>query len=190
MVKSAITVVLGLIVAVAISPLSGPNIGSARAEPRCKSFQAIAHLSLPTSTPLAATHNWGGPLYGSLEGEVLLGILSGNDGDVTWRGAIGQGRGGSYTIGFGCAPGDPYVCTDTLTFEVPNSVFPSPPGMTGLGRYNGNTARIVGGTGRFESASGNLNVTGTFMVWPDESSPIGVFGRFNAELSGNICGVQ
>ena len=89
-----------------------------------------------------------------------------------------------------CAPGDPPVCTDTLTFEVPNSVFPSPPGMIGLGRYNGNTARIVGGTGRFESASGNLNFTGTFIVWPDQSSPIGVFGRTNAELSGNICGVQ
>jgi hypothetical protein len=135
------------------------------------------------------TDIWGGPLYGSLEGEVLLGIVSGNDGEETWRGAIGQGRGGTYTIGFGCA-GDPYVCTDTLTFEVPNSVFPIPPSMIGLGRYNGNTARIVGGTGRFESASGNLDFTGTFIVWPDPNSPIGVSGRFNAELSGNICGVQ
>lgn len=162
----------------ATSPLSGPNIA-------CKSFQAIANLSLP-----GATDEWSGPLYGSLDGEVLLGILSGNDGDVTFRRVIGQGRGGSYTIGLGCAPGDPGVCTDTLTFEVPNSVFPSPPGMIGLGRYNGNTARIVGGTGRFESASGNLNFTGTFIVWPDQSSPIGVFGRTNAELSGNICGVQ
>jgi len=185
MIKRAITVVFGLIVAVAISALSGPNIGKARAEPRCKSFQAIAHASLP-----GATDEWGGPLYGSLDGEVLLGILSGNDGVVTFRGAMGQGSGGSYTIGFDCGSDNPSECTDTLTFEVPNPVFQSPPGMIGLGHYNGNTARITGGTGRFESASGNLNFTGTFFVWPDESSPIGVFGRFNAELSGNICGAQ
>lgn len=182
--KRAITVVLGL-VALTISSLSGPNIGSAgAAEPRCKSFQAIGHSSLP-----GVTDEWDGPLYGSLDGEVLLGIMSGHDGALTFRGAMGQGSGGSYTIGF-CGSDDPSECTDTLTFEVPNPVFQSPPGMIGLGHYNGNTARITGGTGRFESASGNLNVTGTFIVWPDEDSPIHVFGRFNAELSGNICGVQ
>src|SRR5512138_2422336 len=94
----------------AFSPLFGPTID-------CKSFQAIAHLSLP-----GATDEWSGPLYGSLDGEVLLGIIAGHDGDVTWHGAIGQGRGGSYTIGFGCVSGDPSECTDTLTFEVPHSV--------------------------------------------------------------------
>lgn len=185
MMKCAITAVLGLIVALAISPLSGPNIGSARAEPRCTPFQAIAHLSLP-----GATDEWGGPLYGSLDGEVLLGIMSGHDGVLTLRGAMGQGSGGSYTIGFDCGSDDPIECTETLTFEIPNPVFQNPPGMIGLGNYNGNTARITGGTGRFEDASGNLHVNGPFFVWPDASSPFGVFGRASLELSGNICGVQ
>ena len=183
MMKCAITAALGLIVALAISPLSGPNIGSARAEPRCTPFQAIAHLSLP-----GAHDEWGGPLYGSLDGDVLFGVISGHDGELTFRGATGHGSGGAYTIGF-CDSDDPSDCANTFTFEVPNPVFQSPPGMIGLGHYNGNTARIIGGTGIFESASGNLNFTGPFFVWPDPSPPV-FAGRFNAELSGNICGVQ
>jgi len=191
--KRSITIVLGFIFALAIGTLLWPNLVSpAQAQPGCKSFVAIAHATVPSSTPLGLTVDvWGGPLYGMLGGEFLFGVLSGNDGVDLFHGTIGQGRGGSYTVGVNCtAPVTPdtnYTCTDSFTYEVPNAVFTKPPGF---GRYNGNTARIVGGTGRFQFASGNLNVTGPFIAWPDSNSPFGLSGRWNSELSGQVCGVQ
>jgi hypothetical protein len=82
------------------------------------------------------------------------------------------------------------ACTDSFTYEVSQAVFPSPPGKGGLGRYNGNTAKIIRGTGRFQNASGNLNDTGPYIAWPDGASPIGFSGRWNGEVSGNICGIR
>ncbi len=82
------------------------------------------------------------------------------------------------------------TCTDTFTYEVPTSVFPNPPGHGGVMSYYGNTAKIVRGTGKFQSASGNLNVSGPAIVWADPNSPIGVYGRWNPKISGNVCGIQ
>jgi hypothetical protein len=164
----------------------------AQAQPGCKSFEAIGQASLPSSTPLGLTFDvWGGPLYAMLGGEFLgvSAVFSGNDGEETFRSHVGQGRGGSYTVGVNCNPGLFYSCTDTFTYEVPNAVFPSPPGQAGLLFYIGNTAKIVAGTGRFEGASGNLNVRGPAIVWPD-SNPFGVSGRWDPEISGDICGIQ
>jgi len=189
--KRMATIIVGFMFVLAVGALLWPNLGSqARADRGCVAFQAIVQATLPTSTPLAATDVWGGPLYGSLGGEVLLGILSGNDGSTTGHGVVGQGRGGSYTVGTGCVPGNLYACTDSFTYEVSNAVWPGPPGKIGFGHYIGNTATIVRGTGRFQYASGNLNVTGPFIAWEDSNSPFGVYGRFNAEMSGNICGIQ
>ena len=116
--KRAITVVSGLILALAIGPLLWPGLGPARAQSNCKSFEAIIQASLPTSTRLAATDVWGGPLYGSLDGERLLGVWSGNDGVVSRQGVNGRGTGGASTIGFNCVPGNPFLlCADTLTVE-------------------------------------------------------------------------
>ena len=83
-----------------------------------------------------------------------------------------------------------YPCNDSFTYEVSNAVWGFRPGKGGLGNYQGNTAAIVGGTGRFASASGNLNVAGPFLVWPDDNSLFGVSGRWNGEISGSLCGVQ
>ncbi len=183
--------IFGFIFALAVGALLWPNLGSpARADRGCVAFQAIVQATLPTSTPLAATDIWGGPLYGSLGGELLLGILSGNDGSATGHGKIGQGRGGAYTVGTGCAPGPLYVCTDSFTYEVSNAVWPAPPGKIGFGHYIGNTATIVSGTGRFQNASGNLNISGPFIAWEDSNSPLGVYGRWNSEISGTVCGIQ
>jgi hypothetical protein len=104
---------------------------------------------------------------------------------------MGQGRGGSYTVGIGCSQsGGLYVCTDSFTYEVPNAMFPSPPGQ-GMMKYIGNTARIVSGTGKFKFASGNLNVAGPAIAWPLTSAPDGPWaGNWNGELSGQVCGVQ
>ena len=182
--KRAITVVLGLGFAMTIGILIWPN-STAQAQPSCKDFQAIAQAWLPTSTRLAPTDTWGGPLFGFLGGDLLVGVLSGNDGDETWRPHMGAGTGGAYTVCVGYP-----TCTDSFTYEVPHSVFPIPPGKGGLVPYYGNTAKIVHGTGRFQNASGNLNVNGPAFVWPDSGSPFGVSGRWNPAISGKVCGIQ
>jgi hypothetical protein len=153
------------------------------------SFEAIAQAALPSSTPLFKTFDlWGGPVYGMLGSDVIpQGALSGNDGVDTWHKTVGIGRGGSYTI---CT--DYPICSDTFTYEVPNAVFPAPPGQGGLMRYSGNTAKIVQGTGRFQYATGNLNVSGPAIAWPDSNpgNPIGALGRWNASLPGKVCGID
>jgi hypothetical protein len=182
--KHAITIALGLMVALAVGTLLWPG-SAAQAQSGCKDFQALVQAWLPTSTPLAPTDTWGGPLFGFLGGELLPGVLSGNDGNETFRQHMGAGRGGAYTVCVGYP-----TCTDSFTYEVPNAVFPIPPGKGGIVPYFGNTAKIVSGTGRFQAASGNLNVSGPAIVWPDSSSPFGVSGRWNPAISGRVCGVQ
>jgi hypothetical protein len=185
-IRRTMTAVLGLAFAVAVGTLLWPGPPSVQAQPSgCKSFQAIAQETLPTSTPLADKDVWGGPLFGMLGADLFVGVTSGNDGDEKWHGANGQGRVGSYTV---CA--DYPDCRDTFTYLAKNSVFTSPPGKNGIGRYVGNSATIVGGTGKFQYASGNLNVAGPFIVWPDTTSPFSFSGRWNGEISGTICGIQ
>jgi hypothetical protein len=120
-----------------------------------------------------------------LGSDVFLGVVSGNDGDETFRQHMGEGRGGAYTVCVGYP-----ACTDSFTYEVPHAVFPIPPGKGGIVPYYGNTAKIVHGTGRFQNASGNLNVNGPAFVWPDSGSPFGVSGRWNPAISGKVCGIQ
>jgi hypothetical protein len=135
------TLPLGCIAAVAVAALLWPTFGSpAQAQSTCKSFGAIVHATLPTSTPLALDDTWGGPLYAILGASLNVGILSGNDGSEIWRGHLGnmgQGRDGVYTVGFGCTTGSgtyptgaPLLsCTDSFTYQVPHAVFPGPPGQ-------------------------------------------------------------
>ena len=78
-------------------------------------------------------------------------------------------------------------CANSFTYEAQAVVLW--PTANALGRYKAN-ARIVKGTGRFASASGHLDIGDPFILWPDANSPFGVYGRRNAEISGNICGVQ
>jgi hypothetical protein len=175
-----------------IAAMLWPAAGRAQTEAVCKSFQAIAQAVLPSATPFAPpeanTDVWGGPLFGMLGTEFVAGILSGNDGEKSANGNIGQGLRGTYTVGFNCTgvPGGTYTCADTFTYEVPIAVWNRPPGF---GRYVGSTAKIVAGTGRFLSASGYLTVYGVFGGWPDAASRIGSSGRWNPEISGQICGV-
>ena len=134
-----------------------------------------------------------------LEGWSPVGILSGNDGNETWRGhlgSMGQGRDGLYTVGFGCTTGsETYAptsahllsCTDSFTYQVPHAVFPGPPGQGGLMFYMGNTAKIVSGEGKFKYASGNLNVKGPAIAWPVGD---GYAGGWSPEISGKVCGIQ
>lgn len=195
--KRTLFMTLGFIVALAVGGLLLPTLGSqANAGSNCKSFAALGHAVLTSSTPLALTDTWGGPIFIMLQDQFLglTSVLSGNDGEEIWRQHMGAGKGGSYTVGVNCsapsAPGGLYFCPDTFTYEVPKAVFPSPPGQAGIMFYMGNTAKIVGGTGKFYGASGNLNVRGPAIAWVDPASSIGFSGRWSPEISGNICGIQ
>jgi hypothetical protein len=185
--KRKIVFALSCVSALALAAALLPTLGTpVQAQPGCLALRGVVHFVLPTPYPLAPTDTWGADIYASLGGEFMHGTLSGNDGITMGHGPIlGQGRGGSYTI---CLQYP--ACTDSFTYEVPTSVFQFSPGKIGLGDYKGNTAKIVGGTGRFQGASGNLNLSGPFIVWPSDTSPIGVAGRGSIELSGSVCGVQ
>jgi hypothetical protein len=89
--KNTVTILLGCIAAVAVAVLLWPTFGSpAQAQSNCKSFDALVHATLPTSTPLAMDDTWGGPLYAILGASLNAGILSGNDGSEIWRGHLGN----------------------------------------------------------------------------------------------------
>ena len=184
--KRKSVIALSFVLTLAVGALLLTALGSqAQAQPGCSAFRGIVQGILPTPYRMADTDTWGGNFYAIIGGTLMHGILSGNDGNTMGHGPIlGQGRGGSYTI---CLqyPG----CIDSFTYEVPTAVFQFSPGQLGLVDYTGNTAKIVGGTGKFKGASGNLNVAGPAVVWPDANSSIGLAGRWNAELSGKICGM-
>jgi len=164
----------------------------ARAQQSCTEIRGIIQDTLPSSYELVpATDVWGGPVFATLGGEVLVGGTSGNDGSDSQHG----GRGGLYQV-YLCSPSLPGAsvlppaCQDSFTYEVANSVFGFVPGKVGLGAYKGNTAKVISGSGRFLGASGNLNVAGPYILWDDPASKFEVSGRWNGEFSGKICGVQ
>jgi hypothetical protein len=184
----AFTFVFALALAAFLPPVFGPR---AQAQQGCMEIRAINQATLPTSYQIAPDDVWGGPVYASLGGEILIGGMSGNDGDESQHGA----RGGRFRVDLCPAPPFgppifPLTCHDTFTYEVANSVFGFVPGKVGLGAYKGNTAKIISGTGRFSGASGNLNVAGPYILWSDSASPFFVSGRWDGEISGNVCGVQ
>ncbi len=182
--KHAIIVFLGLMAALTIGMLLWPS-PAAQAQSGCQAFHAIVQATLFPATLLTPADVWGGPLYGMLGDELFLAVYSANNGQTSGHGAIGQGRGGMGTVCVGYPS-----CTDSFSYEIPTSVWPAPPGKGGFGIYNGNNVKIIRGTGRFQYASGNLNESGPFVAWPDVNSPYGVSGRYNAELSGLICGIR
>jgi hypothetical protein len=171
----ALIFVFAAAVAAFLLPVLGPR---AQAQQGCTEFRAIAQATLPTPHPMKADDTWGGDVYGTLGGQFLSGIFSGNDGNQSWQGAGGTGKDGSYTFVFG---------SDSFTMEV-HAAFGFPPGKVGLGDYRGSAKIVPGtGTGRFQYASGNLEWAGPFIVWSQGEN---FYGRFNAEIRGNICGVE
>jgi hypothetical protein len=140
----AFTFVFAFAFAVFLPPVLAPP---AQAQQGCMAFRGIIQATLPTSYPIAVTDVWGGPVYASLGGEILIGGISGNDGkEGTQHGA----RGGLYRVDLCPAPASgppifPLSCPDSFIYQVPNSVFGFAPGKAGLGNYKGNTAEIVGG---------------------------------------------
>jgi hypothetical protein len=191
--KSIVMIGIGFVIALLIAILLLPTLGSrgsqvqAQSGSGCVDFRALWQAALPTPKAISpATDVWGGPVYGMLGQDVFLAdVLTGNDGQDYWHKVNGIGKGGLFVM---CLQYP--TCTDTFTYEVSNAAFALPPGKLGTGQYIGNSAKIIGGTGRFASASGNLNVSGPWLTWPDENSPFGASGRFNATISGRVCGIQ
>ena len=176
--KTILALISVLVVAVAafLLPALGPR---AQAQQACTEFRAIGHATLPTTHPLSPDDTWGADVWGTLGGEFLTGYVTGNDGDPHGNGMSGQATNGHYTYTFG--PGD------SVVVEIGHAAWPFPPGKAGLGYYRG-TGKIVQGTGRFQYASGNVDWAGPFIVWSPDGENF--YGRFNAEIRGNICGVQ
>ncbi len=180
------TNIFGLITLLAVvgaTLLVSPPRPQAQAQGGCTPFQALVQGSLPSPSPLVDGDTWGGEIYASLGGEFLAGILSGKE-EATRHGTVGMGRGTTYKVCFDLV-GD---CTDSFTYEAQNAVWPVQPGKVGVGYYQANSAKIVQGTGRFQYAWGNLDVAGPFIVWrPEGGRPL---GRWNADITGHVCGVE
>jgi hypothetical protein len=161
-----------------------------QAQQSCKAFHAFVQGSLPTSNQFAPTDTWGGPIFVNLGGDFLQGGLSGNDGTEHPHGPVSIFKGGQYKLCLTSAAawGGPNDCSDSFTYEVPRAVVIWPAGKL-LGSYKA-TANVANGTGRFASASGQLEIEGPFILWTDPNSPFGVSGRWNGEFKGRVCGVQ
>jgi len=185
--KSIVALTVGFAVAFATVLLPVPT-SQAQAQHGCKAFHGIVQGSLPTPNQFAATDTWGGPVYTSLAGEFLSGGMSGNDGTQFGQGAVSILRDGVYKVCFGASGAWLGGQGDCFSYEVPHAVVIWP-AANWLGSYRA-TANIVKGTGRFASASGQLDVAGPFILWPDANSPFGVDGRWDGEFNGSICGVQ
>lgn len=180
--------VSGLAALLAIAVLLSLSTVSTRAQDYCNTFQAIGQLIIPTTNPLAPGHRWGGQIYIKMGDEFLLGLISGEDGQVVRKPNLGHGSDGLYIIGFNCTTGSPnWTCTDTINVRVPNSVFGGTAPI--FDQFQANSAYFDGGTGRFANATGNTNFRGPYIVWPTGGMPP-FNGRFNPEFFGQICGVD
>ena len=182
----ASTFVFVLAFAVIFLPVAG---STAQAQNRCKSFHAVLQFVLPTPNQFDPADTWGGPVFGNLDSGFLQGGISGNDGTEYPHGSISIFKNGLYKACLTSAPawGGPNDCLDSFTYKTQTVVIW--PAGEFLGNYKA-TARIVKGSNRFASASGQLEIEAPFIVWPDPNSVFGVSGRGNAEINGKICGVQ
>lgn len=183
----AFTFVFVLALAVIFLPVAGSQ---AQAQQSCKAFHAFVQASLPTANQFAPADTWGGPIFVNLDGDFLQGGLSGSDGTEYPHGPVSIFKGGEYKLclTFGAAWGGATNCADSFTYTVPKAVVIWPAGKS-LGSYKA-TAKIVKGTNRFASASGQLEIEGPFTLWTDPNSVFGVSGRWNGEFKGQVCGVQ
>lgn len=151
---------------------------SAQAQQQCMEFRAFGQASLPSPYPIYTYNTWGGDVYASLDGQLLLGIFSGGGEDVLSHGVNGVGRDGFYKFVFGE--------NDSFTIQFPHAVWPFPPGQAGIGEYKGEGI-IVDGTGRFGNSWGKITWFGPFIV----GIPGDIFyARANSDFKGRVCGVQ
>jgi len=175
--------------AIGLAAIFLPIAGSAvQARNQCRTFHALIQGVLPTPNPFADTDTWGGTIFGNFGTEFLQGGMSGNDGTEYPHGPISIFKDGRYKVCLTSAAawGGASDCQNSFSYKA-QAVVIWPAGES-LGSYKA-TAKIVNGAGRFASASGQLEVEGPFIVWPDTNSAFGVSGRWDANVNGKICGV-
>lgn len=172
--KIRITLLLGAVVAVFLIPALTPQ---ALAQDGCVAFHAVLQEELPADIPLRLHDTWGGKVYATLGQEVFIGLVSGNDGPQKKPGTTIIATGGTYKFDFSGG--------NTFTTQANTSTAPLLPKGPFFGTFR-NSERIIEGEGRFRFASGNLEQSGPFLVY--SFSPL--HGRYNGEVTGNICGVQ
>ena len=173
--------------AVAAAALFLPAPGQhAQAQQNCPSFHAIlqGYFPLEPPLPLREGDGWGGNIYGYLGEEPLVGIFSGNDGNTTWHKWVGMGKDGTYKFAFGALADN-----NTFTIAANQATFPNPPGKFFVGGMYQAGWKSAEGTGRFQNASGNLSAKGPYLAYSLDGGNTWA-GRWNAEITGNICGVE
>ena len=193
-VNFAFTFVFALTFAAIFVQVAGSQVQAhpqVQAPQSCKAFHAFVQESLPTPNPFADTDTWGGPIYGNLNDQFFQGGLSGNDGTEYPHGpAVSIFKNGEYKVCLTTAAawGGPSDCADSFTIKVSQAIAIWP-ARNSLGSYKG-TANVMKGTGRFASASGQLDIEGPFILWTDPNSLFGVSARANVDYRGRICGIQ
>ena len=177
--------VLGALAVTVATLLPLPTVGpKAQAQQSCLSFHALLQARLFPDDLLRPDDAWGGDIAAYLGQEFLHGYASMNDGSETWRRWVGMGSETSNLYDFGNG--------NTLIVSSIHSTFPTPPGhgssaTTIVGQYQA-SGKIMSGTGRFQNASGTLNISGPWLAY-DLDKPL-PHGRWNGEVNGNVCGVQ
>ena len=154
-----------------------------QSQQNCPSFRILIQAELLVPELLLREGDaWGGYIHGYLGQEPLHGRWSGNNGNIVNHAHVGLGHDGSELFDFGGG--------NTLTTVSAHSTFPNPPGLLplGAGGLYQSAGKISGGTGRFQNASGNVFESGPWVAWDlDKELPQ---GRFNGQVTGNICGVE
>jgi hypothetical protein len=145
------------------------------AQQNCQDLRAIWLGSIAIVNGQA---HWGGPVVAAIGEEVLEEMVSTII--IPWRsshGVTGMDRGTQYLYDFGAG--------NTFTLELQSTgTFPNPPGKGVFGYYR-DVSMIVGGTGRFSNASGNVAQIGPYLVWRTAARELK--SLYTAELHGKIC---
>lgn len=151
-----------------------------QAQQACPQFHALIQAELFPENPVREGDVWGGPVYAYIGEQVLIGRYSGNSGIPSSHGVSNTGVSGSDAFDFG--NGDVFIATAR------HDSFPMPPSLVRVGGTYRAADKLTEGKGRFQNASGNLSVSGPFVLW-DLDKPL-PRGRWNGVVDGSICGIQ
>ena len=156
----------------AVALLAAPAL-EAQAQTGCVELRGISQL---TYDPKVASY--AGPVWLAIGDELLIGKNLPNDEPpaTVCDDMSCQDSGGKWRLDFGKG--------DTLAIQAQIATYSLPGG--GVGMYYG-TERIVGGTGRFQHATGKLFEKGPFAAWIDAKGELQA--QYSGETGGSICGV-